>query len=69
MSRAHWLWMYAGAEDKKRISSNDISEDDLRDEVRCLTCFNQKDFIAMTSARTPFDLKHLPSEVIIVTIL
>ncbi|KAK1614376.1 hypothetical protein QYE76_019893 [Lolium multiflorum] len=62
MSRAHGLWMYAGTKDKSSISSTELSEDDLRDEVRRLTCFNQKDFIAITSVRVPFDLKHLPSE-------
>jgi hypothetical protein len=56
--------MYASAKDKTRISSNDFSEDDLRDEMRRLIWFSQKDVIAMTSASSPFDLKHLPSEVI-----
>jgi hypothetical protein len=66
MSRDHQLWLYTGAKDKSRVSPNNFSEEDLRDEVRCLTCFSQKDNIAMTSARPPFDIKHLPSEVIIV---
>jgi hypothetical protein len=65
MSWAHQLWLYTGANDKSRVSPNDFSEEDLRDEVRCLTCFSQKDTIAMTSAGPPFDFKHLPSEVII----
>ncbi|KAM0900633.1 hypothetical protein ACQ4PT_020475 [Festuca glaucescens] len=62
MSRAHQLWLYTGANDKSRVSSTDFSEEDLRDEVRRLTCLSQKDNIAMTSARPPFDFKHLPSE-------
>ena len=66
MSRVHQLWMYTGATDKSRISSTDLSEDDLRDEVRHLTCLSQKDIIAMTSARPPLDIKHLPSEVIFI---
>jgi hypothetical protein len=37
MSRAHQLWMYTGAMDKSRINPTYLSEDDLRDEVRCLT--------------------------------
>jgi hypothetical protein len=65
MSRAHQLWLYTSAKDKSRVSPNDFSEEDLRDEVRRLTCFSQKDTIAMTSAHPPFDFKHLPSEVII----
>jgi hypothetical protein len=64
MSRVHQLWLYTSVTDKSRISPNDLSEDDLRDEVRRLTCLSQKDIIVMTSARPPLDLKHLPSEVI-----
>ncbi|KAK1649116.1 hypothetical protein QYE76_066921 [Lolium multiflorum] len=33
MSRAHQLWMYTSVMDKSRISSTDLSEDDLRDEA------------------------------------
>ncbi|KAK1686255.1 hypothetical protein QYE76_047103 [Lolium multiflorum] len=62
MSRVHQLWMYTGATDKSRISPTNLSEVDLRDEVRRLTCLSQKDNIVMTSARPPLDLKHLPSE-------
>jgi hypothetical protein len=65
MSRDHQLWLYIGAKDKTRVSPNDFSKHDLRDEVRRLTCFSQKDNIAMTSARLPLDLKHLTSKVII----
>jgi hypothetical protein len=63
MSRPHQLWLYNGALDKSRISSTKVSEEDLRDEVRLLTRFSQKDNIVMTSARPPLDLKHLPAEV------
>nr|XP_051197352.1 uncharacterized protein LOC127310747 [Lolium perenne] len=62
MSRVHQLWLYTGASDKSRISPTDLSDEDLRDEVRRLTCLSQKDNIVMTSARPPLDLKHLPSE-------
>ncbi|KAK1677549.1 hypothetical protein QYE76_038397 [Lolium multiflorum] len=41
----------------------DLSADELRDEVRRLTCLSTKDTIVLTSARPPYDLKHLPSEV------
>jgi hypothetical protein len=56
--------MYTGMTDKSRISPTNLSEEDLRDEVRRLTCLGQKDNIVMTSARPPLDLKHLPAEVI-----
>ncbi|KAK1667392.1 hypothetical protein QYE76_055551 [Lolium multiflorum] len=62
MSRSHQLWMYIGKDDKSRVSSADLSDDDLRDEVRRLTCFSMKDNIVLTSARSPYDLKHLPAE-------
>ncbi|KAK1695577.1 hypothetical protein QYE76_012274 [Lolium multiflorum] len=59
MSRPHQLWMYTGATDKSRASLVELSEEDLRDEVRRLTCLSQKDNIVLTSARPPLDLKHL----------
>ncbi|KAK1627149.1 hypothetical protein QYE76_001464 [Lolium multiflorum] len=37
--------------------------DELQNEVRRLTCLSTKDTIVLTSARPPYDFKHLPSEV------
>ncbi|KAK1695828.1 hypothetical protein QYE76_012525 [Lolium multiflorum] len=68
MSRPHQLWMYVGKDDKSRVSSADLSDEELPDEVRRLTCFNQKDNIVLTSARLPYDLKHLPAEVIFIAL-
>ncbi|KAK1629073.1 hypothetical protein QYE76_003388 [Lolium multiflorum] len=62
MSRPHQMWLYTGKSDKSRINSADLSADELRDEVRRLTCLSTKDTIVLTSARPPYDLKHLPSE-------
>ncbi|KAK1618389.1 hypothetical protein QYE76_023906 [Lolium multiflorum] len=62
MSRPHQLWMYVGKDDKSRVSSADLSGDELRDEVHRLTCFSMKDNIVLTLARPPYDLKHLPAE-------
>ncbi|KAK1685097.1 hypothetical protein QYE76_045945 [Lolium multiflorum] len=62
MSRPHQLWMYTAKEDTSRVSSADLSDEDLRDEVRRLTCYSMKDIIVLTSARSPSDLKHLPVE-------
>ncbi|KAK1642103.1 hypothetical protein QYE76_059908 [Lolium multiflorum] len=62
MSRPHQLWMYNGKNDTSRVSSADLSNEDLHDEVRRLTCYIMKDIIVPTSARSPYDLKHLPAE-------
>ncbi|KAK1642383.1 hypothetical protein QYE76_060188 [Lolium multiflorum] len=62
MSRPHQLWLFVGKDDKSRVSSVDLSDEELRDEVRRLTRFSQKDDIVLTSARPPYDFKHLPAE-------
>ncbi|KAK1667897.1 hypothetical protein QYE76_056056 [Lolium multiflorum] len=62
MSRPHQLWLYSGKNDKSRVSSADLSADELRDEVRRLTCLSMKDNIVLTSARPLYDLHHLPAE-------
>jgi hypothetical protein len=56
--------MYNRKNDASRVSSADLSDEDLHDEVRRLTCFGMKDTIVLTSARSPYDLKHLPAKVI-----
>jgi hypothetical protein len=56
--------MYTSENDKSRVSLSDFFEEELRDEVRCLTRLSQKDNIILTSARLPLDLKHLPAKVI-----
>ncbi|KAK1631400.1 hypothetical protein QYE76_005715 [Lolium multiflorum] len=62
MSRPHQLWLYTGKDDRSRVSSADLSAEDLRDEVRRLTCLSMKDNIVLTSARPPYDFDHLPTE-------
>ncbi|KAK1664062.1 hypothetical protein QYE76_052221 [Lolium multiflorum] len=51
-----------GKDDKSRVSSADLSADELQDEVRRLTCLSMKDNIILTSARPPYDFDHLPYE-------
>jgi hypothetical protein len=68
MSRPHQLWMYTGESDKSRVSSIDLSDDDLHDEVRPLTHYSMKDTIVLMAARSPYDLSHLPAEVILYSI-
>ncbi|KAK1608534.1 hypothetical protein QYE76_032207 [Lolium multiflorum] len=62
MSRPHQLWLYTGKDDESRVSSADLSAEDLRDEVRRLTCLSMKDNIVLTSARSPYDSDHPPTE-------
>ena len=66
MSRRHQLWMYTSANDKTRINSANLTESELRDEVRRLTCFSQEDSISLTSVQIPYDVRHLPDVVILV---
>ncbi|KAK1627480.1 hypothetical protein QYE76_001795 [Lolium multiflorum] len=56
------LTMCGTEDDKSRVSSADLSADELQDEVHRLTCLSMKDNIVLTSARPPYDLNHLPSE-------
>ncbi|KAK1627286.1 hypothetical protein QYE76_001601 [Lolium multiflorum] len=51
-----------GKDDRSRVSSADLSAEDLRDEVRRLTCLSAKDNIVLTLARPPYDSHHLPTE-------
>ncbi|KAK1698549.1 hypothetical protein QYE76_015246 [Lolium multiflorum] len=62
MSRPHQLWLYTGKEDESRVSSAELSAEDLRDEVRRLTCLSMKDNIVLTSAHPPYDSVHPPTE-------
>ncbi|KAK1682980.1 hypothetical protein QYE76_043828 [Lolium multiflorum] len=62
MSRPHQLWLYTGKGDESRVSSADLSAEDLRDEVRRLTCLSMKDNIVLMSARSPYDSDHPPTE-------
>ncbi|KAK1653509.1 hypothetical protein QYE76_071314 [Lolium multiflorum] len=62
MSRPHQLWLYTGKGDKSGVSSADLSANELRDEVHRLTCLSMKDNIVLTSARSPYDFDHLPTE-------
>ncbi|KAK1610458.1 hypothetical protein QYE76_034131 [Lolium multiflorum] len=62
MSRPHQLWLYTGKDDRSRVCSADLSAEDLRDEVRRLTCLSMRDNIVLTSARPPYDFDHLSTE-------
>ncbi|KAK1617679.1 hypothetical protein QYE76_023196 [Lolium multiflorum] len=66
MSRPHQLWLFTGKNDKSRVNSADLSADELQNEVRRLTCLSTRDTIVLTSARPPYDFKHLPSEALAV---
>ncbi|KAK1650883.1 hypothetical protein QYE76_068688 [Lolium multiflorum] len=63
MSRPHQLWLYSSKDDESRVSSADLSAEDLWDEVRRLRCLSAKDNIVLVSALPPYDSQHLPTEV------
>ncbi|KAK1641667.1 hypothetical protein QYE76_059472 [Lolium multiflorum] len=62
MSRPHQLWLYSGKDDESKVISADLSADDLRDEVRRLTCLSKNDNIVLISARPPYDADHPPTK-------
>ena len=45
MSRPHQLWMYVGKDDKSRVISADLSDEELRDEVRHLLVMVKHTFV------------------------
>jgi hypothetical protein len=58
-----------GTKDISRISSVYLTEGELLDEVRRLTHFSQEDSISLTLVQSPYDLHHLPADVILITCL
>jgi hypothetical protein len=58
------MWLYTGSKDKTRINATELSEKELLDEVRRLTHFSQEDTISLVTVQDPYELHHLPAEVI-----
>ncbi|KAK1653947.1 hypothetical protein QYE76_071752 [Lolium multiflorum] len=48
--------------DESRVSSAELSAEELRDDVRRLTCLSMRDNIVLTSARSSYDSDHPPTE-------
>jgi hypothetical protein len=65
MSRAHQMWLYTDTKDVTRINAAKLSEKELLDEVRCLTHFIQEDTISLVTLQDPYELYHLPIELIL----
>jgi hypothetical protein len=61
------MWLYSGAKDVTRINAAELSEKELLDEVRCLTYFSQEDSIPLVTLQDPYELHHLPTEVILLS--
>ena len=61
--RAHPMYLYTGAKDNTRISSEDLKEKELQDEVRRLTKLTQKDYIPLEPNVRPFEASYPPPEV------
>ena len=61
--RAHPMYLYTGAKDNTRISSVDLTEKEIQDEVRRLTKLTQKDTIPLEPNVRPFEASFPPPEV------
>ena len=61
--RDHPMYLYTGAKDSTRISSVDLTEKELQDEVRRLTKLTQKDDIPLEPNVRPFEASFPPPEV------
>jgi hypothetical protein len=59
------MWSYSGPKDVTRINAIELSEKELLDEVRRLTYFSQEDSIPPVALQDPYELHHLPTEVIL----
>ena len=60
--RSHGMWLYTGATDKTRVGK-DLSEKDLRDEIRRLTCLTTADDIPLDALVDAYEASHLPDTV------
>ena len=61
--RDHLMYLYTSAKDSTRISSVDLTEKELQDEVRRLTKLTQKDDIPLEPNVRLFEASFLPPEV------
>ena len=60
--RSHMMWLYTGSSDRTRVG-DDLSEKDLRDEVRRLTSLTVADDIPLDALIDAYDTSHLPPSV------
>ena len=63
MAREHPMFEYSGPEDPTRLDEVDLSDDELKAEVRWLTKLSKKDRIQLDPLRQPFDADHQPDEI------
>jgi hypothetical protein len=57
------MWLYTGTKNVARINAADLSGKELLDEVRRLTHFSQEDTISLEALQEPYEFRHLPDEV------
>jgi hypothetical protein len=57
------MWLYTGTKDVTWINVVDVSDKELLDEVRRLTHFSQEDTISSVALQEPYEFRHLPDEV------
>jgi hypothetical protein len=67
MFRAHQMWLYYGPKEVIQINTAELSEKELLDEVRHLTYFSQEDSIPLMALQDPYELHHLPADVILLS--
>ena len=60
--RSHGMWLYTGASDKTRVGNN-LSDKELRDEIRRLTCLTAADDIPLDALVDAYEASHLPDTV------
>lgn len=60
--RSHGMWLYTGSTDTTRVGK-DLSDKELKDEVRRLTCFTTTDDIPLEALVKAYELSHLPDSV------
>src|SRR3954467_7846871 len=60
--RSHGMWLYTRATDKTRVG-RDLSDKELKDEVRRLTCLTAADSIPLDALVDAYEFSHLPHSV------
>ena len=61
--RSHGMWLYTGTRDTTRINNSNLSDKEVKDEVRRLTCLTAADEIPMEALVDAYDASHLPDAV------
>jgi hypothetical protein len=60
------MWLYSGPKDVTQINAAKLSDKEILDEVRPLTHFIQEHSIPLVALQDPYEITHLPAEVILI---